>query len=91
MSRDARAEMGVQTVRGACQQSSTASSMTRQGCGTRAAAKRHVSGVSVVNWVDGTGTWGVLRVQVSYAGVSELWAMVLNGAEQGIPLSTVTW
>jgi hypothetical protein len=81
----------VWSVDRGCKQVSTASLVTWQGCGTWGVAKRHVSGVSVVNWVDGTGTWGVLRVQVSYAGVSELWAMVLNGAEQGIPLSTVTW
>jgi hypothetical protein len=39
-----------------------------------------------------TGPGGVLRVQEGCAVVSELWKVVLDGAEQGMQLlSTMTW
>ena len=61
------------------------------GCRMWAAAKRRVFGVPAASRGDGAGPGGVLRVQVGYFVVAELWAVAQKGAEEGIrPLSTDT-
>ena len=62
---------------------STASLVTRQGCGTRAAAKRLVSGGSGASWVFGTHFGGVLLGLAMYVVVLELPVVVLRQGEQG--------
>jgi hypothetical protein len=69
-----------------------ASLVTWQGCRTQAAAKQLVSGCSGVSTAGGTEPGGVLRVQEGCAIISELWEVVLDGAEQGMwPLLTMMW
>jgi hypothetical protein len=75
-----------------CRQVLMASLVTWQGCRTQAAAKQLVSGCSGASTAGGTGPGGVLRVQEGCAVVSELWEVVLDGAEQGMrPSSMMTW
>ena len=81
---------------GGCQQVSTTSLVTRQGCGTRTLAKRLVLGGSVVRRVVGTRFGGVLLGLVVYLAVLELLVVVPSQAEQGVRssssnASTVTW
>jgi hypothetical protein len=74
------------------QQASTVLLVTWQGCRTQAAVKWFVSGCSGVSMAGVTEPGGVLRVQEECAIVSELWKVVLDGAEQGMrPSSTMTW
>ena len=77
---------------GACQQLSTVSLMTQQGCRTRAAVKRRVFGATGVSRVVGAGCGGVLLGLAVCFVALEVWFVVQGGAERGIqPSSTMTW
>jgi hypothetical protein len=79
-------------VDGGHQQASTVSLVTWQGCRTQAAAKRFISGCSGASTAGVTEPGGVLRIQEGCAIISELWKVVLDGAEQGMqPSSMMTW
>ena len=71
---------------------SMVSLVTRQGCRTRAAAKRLISAGSGASWEAGTGHGGVSRALVVCFVVFQLQPMVQSGAEQGVwSSSTMTW
>jgi hypothetical protein len=83
-------------VNGGCQQLLTASLMTRQGCRTRAAARRVVAGGSGASWGFGTRPGGALTCLGACSFVPGPWSVFPRGAEQGVlPLlknaSLMTW
>ena len=67
---------------GGCLQVQTVSLVMQAGCTTWVVAKWHISGGFGVNRVVGTHSRGVLLAQRECSVISELWAMVLSGAEQ---------